>query len=147
MEPVWPDLVKFCIIGQILKLFGNILRVYLVLGENSNFFGKQLSQSSNFQCFKFPIIKTNLATWSHWMELTEWLKRKEAESFLQFFSFSQKMLTHDYARGADISERGQISKSETHIILVSTFQNSACSVWPDCASYFCKALLQIILQK
>ena len=90
MEPVWPDLVKFCIIGQILKLFGNILRVYLVLGENSNFFGKQLSQSSNFQCFKFPIIKTNLATWSHWMELTEWLKRKEAESFLQFFFFLTK---------------------------------------------------------
>ena len=34
--PMWPDLAKFHPFGKYLKIFGNILKVYLVLGKVLN---------------------------------------------------------------------------------------------------------------
>ena len=36
LSPVWPDLAQFLHFGKYLKIFGNILRVYLVFGKVLN---------------------------------------------------------------------------------------------------------------
>ena len=42
MDPVWPDLAKFHHYDKYLKIFGNIFKVYLVLGKVSNLLWRNL---------------------------------------------------------------------------------------------------------
>ena len=42
-----PDQKKFCYLGKLLKLFGNLLRLYFALGKSLTYFGKYFAKSSN----------------------------------------------------------------------------------------------------
>ena len=59
-----PDLVKFHHFDQYLKIFGNIFKVYLVLGKISAHFGTICMLLANLYCWKWPNIVNTI--WSHW---------------------------------------------------------------------------------
>ena len=59
-----PDLVKFHHFDQYLKIFGNIFKVYLVLGKISAHFGTICMLLANLYCWKWPNIENTI--WSHW---------------------------------------------------------------------------------
>ena len=65
-SPVWPDLGKFCHFSKIIKVFGNYVRAYLVLGTNLNpLWSTFYAIGQIFIVTNGLIITNNLAIWSH----------------------------------------------------------------------------------
>ena len=69
--PVWPDLAKFRHFGNILKVLGNYVRAYLVLGKNLNLrWSTFYAIGQVFIAANDLILTNNLAIWSHWSYLS-----------------------------------------------------------------------------
>ena len=84
-EPVWPDLVKFHDFGEILKVFDDLMRVYLTFGKTLNLLWSFLFYWTNFHCCEMTKCwKTKLAVWSHWkvhiVHLPEMIKTGNEET-------------------------------------------------------------------
>ena len=64
---VWPDLAKFHHFGKYLKIFGNIFKVYLVLGKVFCSLWPNLYAFGQISLLKMAkYLKRNLVIWSHW---------------------------------------------------------------------------------
>ena len=82
-SPVWPDLAKIRHFCKILKVFGNILRVYLIFGIILNLLW-QILNAIGLVCIyvKVQIFQNNLvAIWSHWF------RQSKISTSCSFFDF------------------------------------------------------------
>ena len=68
---MWPDLAKFGHFGNILKVLGICLRVYLLLCKISNLHWQLWFHiGPNFRFVNGQNWTNNIAVWSHWLEMT-----------------------------------------------------------------------------
>ena len=66
LKAVWPDLAKFHHFGKYLKIFGNIFKVYLVLGKVFNSLWHNLYAIGHIFIAKMAYYwKHNFVIWSH----------------------------------------------------------------------------------
>ena len=67
--PLWPDLAKFRHFGNILKVLGDYMKVYLVLSKNLNLLWATFYAIGQISVVANGLILTkNLAIWSHWID-------------------------------------------------------------------------------
>ena len=68
LNSVWPDLAKFHHFGEILKVYGNLMRVSLAFGITLNLLRQIFILLDKFSLVQMTEYWTNkLAIWSHWL--------------------------------------------------------------------------------
>ena len=61
LQTVWPGLKKFHDFGKCLQIFGNIIHVYLVKGQNFQLtLAKFKCFGANFYCYKWSNIENTI---------------------------------------------------------------------------------------
>ena len=83
--------------GNILKVFGDYVRAYLVLGKNLSLLGSTLYAISAILIVANGLVLTNnLAIWSHCLEVVYPCKKLAEEAKI---TFGRNKMERDYAKG------------------------------------------------
>ena len=106
--PVWPDFAKFHCFGKYLNIFGNLFKVYLVLGKVFNSLWHNLYAFGQiYIAVNCKILKAQSVIWSHCSRLSSF---QDLNILLCLFScrnYQQWLLANDFSDSGFLARNNQ----------------------------------------